>query len=567
MPSVFLSEIILITIAAFIGGYAARSVKLPPVLGYIVSGVIFGIIGKNFFQSYDSLVTLSQFGVSLLLFTLGFEISLDVISRLNKKIFIVGIMQVILMAAVIFPIIFLLGLPVKIAILFSVLFSFSSTALVVKILEEKGLLNDYPGNNVFIYLFIQDLFIVPVIFLLPFLFSKGGITSSSILSFVITSAKPLFLFVLILIASKYLLSRLLKLLFRYPSHELTILATIFTATLSILVFSYLGLPQSIAAFLAGVLISEQGKNLAPLTEIRPFRDLFLVLFFVVIGMLLDFPFFIHHLPLILALSILVVFVKFIVVYLILRFAKYSPSSSVFISSYMSNIGELSVVVGQIAFVTLLISRNDYNLLLSVFILSLLYVPLWIKYSRKGAEKMARLGILNRILPKETRMSDSPSIHHFKNHVVICGHGRVGREVRSMLDLAAIPYVVLDFNRKVIDDLAKESKYAIYGDPTDTEILKASFIEDAKVLVVAVPDSFSQKKIIDSALKLNPKILIICRSHVESDRYDLINLGVNTIIVPEMEAGFRIGEEVLDLFDVKREDSESFTKRLRRQHLL
>lgn len=565
MPSVFLSEVILITVAAFIGGFLARTIKFPPVLGYIASGIIFGIIGKNTFQSYESLVGLSQIGISLLLFTLGFEISLDKLKNVNKKIFLIGIFQTILITAFLLPVFFLFNLALSVSILFAILASFSSTAVIVKLLEEKGLLNDFPGNNVFIILLIQDLFIIPIIFLLPIIFGKSQVTGLSIVGFIISAVKPLGIFVALLIASRFLLSRFMNLLFRYPSHELTILATIFTAALSIYLFSSVGLPQTIAAFLAGVLISEQGKNLAPLTELRPFRDLFLVLFFVLTGMLLNFDFLVNNFLTIIILLMLIIAIKFIVIYVSLRFSRFSPSSSVFISSHLTNIGEFSVVIGQIAFLSGFLTTNDYNLLLSFFVLSLISIPVWTNYARTITERLARTGILAKVLPKENLEPEMSQ--KFSNHVVICGHGRVGREVRALLDLANIPYVVVDFNRKIISDLVSSGKYAIYGDPTDKEILQATFISEARVLVIAVPDGFSQKQIVNSALKLNPSIIIVCRSHVESDKYDLINMGVNTIVVPELEAGLRIGHEVLDLFGVSTGDIDSFIKRLRRTHLL
>lgn len=567
MPSVFLSEIILITIAAFVGGFIARTVKLPPVLGYIVSGVIFGIIGKSFFESYDSFVTLSQFGVALLLFTLGFEISLDSLLKINKRVIIVGILNVVIVAILLFPLLLFFGLKENVAILFSLLFSFSSTAVIVKILEEKGLLNNFPGNNVFIYLLLQDLFIIPAIFFLPLLFSSGHVSIISVGGFLVAAVKPLIIFLVILLLSRIFLSRFISLLFRYPSHELTILATIFTATLSILLLSSVGLPPSIAAFLAGVLISEQGKNLTPLAEIRPFRDLFLVLFFVITGMLLNFTFFVQNLPLVIGLAMLVIFVKFLVIYLLLRLSHHSPSSSVFVSSHMANVGEFSIVIAQIAFLSAFISPRDYNLALSVFILSLAFIPIVLKYGRSFAEIIARTGLLGKIIAEDMDAQQVPSAQKFENHVVICGHGRVGREVRSMLELANISYVVIDFNRKVINDLTATARFAIYGDPTDEDILKASFIETARTLVIAVPDTFSQKRIIDLALKLNPKIAILCRSHIERDRYDLINMGVNTIIMPELEAGLRIGEEVLAQFNIGEEHIAYYIKRLRREHLL
>ena len=269
----FINEIVLLVVAAFIGGFVARSVKLPPVVGYLISGIIFGVVGRNFIPSYQSLFELSQIGISLLLFTLGFEVSLQSLRRVNRKIIGIGVLQVVLTSVLIFPVLLLSHFPLPVAVLFSILFSFSSTAVILKILEEKGMINNFPGNNVFIVLLIQDLFIVPVIFLIPLIFNTHFIFPNSIVNFLVAGIKPLLAFLLMLIVSRVFLSRLFKLLFRYPQQELTILATIFTAVLSIGILNYAGLPQSIAAFFAGVIISEEGKNLAPLASIRPLRDI------------------------------------------------------------------------------------------------------------------------------------------------------------------------------------------------------------------------------------------------------------------------------------------------------
>lgn len=564
MPSVFLSELILIITAAFIGGFVARSLKLQPVIGYIVGGIIFGIIGKNFFASYNSLVALSQVGISLLLFTLGFEISLDALKKIKKKVFVVGIANVILTAFFLYPLLVFFGLTSNVAILFALLFSFSSTAVIVKILEEKGLLANFPGNNVFIYLLIQDLFVIPVIYLVPVLFNSQS-TNFAGFEFLLAIAKPIILFAIILVVSRLLLPKFLNFLFRYPSHELTILATIFSAAFSIFILTAVGLPGTIAAFLAGILISDQGKNLTPLAEIRPFRDLFLVLFFVMTGMLLNFPFFLSNLPFVLGICILVILVKFVVIYLLLRLSHHSPSSSVFISSHLANVGEFAIVIAQLAFISKFISDKEYNLALSVFILSLLFIPVWLKIFRGVFEKAARLGFLGKILNEDN--GAAVTFEKFENHVVICGHGRVGRETRAMLELANIPFVIIDFDKRAINELIEANKYAIYGDPTDEDILKATFLQNAKALVIAVPDSFSQKRIVTLAVKMNPKITIFCRSHVEDDRFDLINLGVNTIVMPEREAGLRIGVEVLDEYKVKPEQISSYASRIRREHLI
>ncbi len=566
MHEAFINEIILIVIAAFIGGFVARTIKLPPVVGYLVSGIIFGVVGKNFITSFDSIFALSQIGVSLLLFTLGFEMSLESLRKINKKVLLAGVLQVCFTALVLFPALLLFKFSVPVAILFSLIFSFSSTAVVVKILEEKGMLANFPGNSVFIFLLIQDLFIVPVIFLMPLLFESTFIFPETLIQLAITLVKPLVIFILIYLFGRIFLSRLLHLLFRYPSHEFTILATIFTAVLSIGLLTSVGIPESIAAFLAGVLVSEEGKNLAPMSSIRPFRDILLVTFFVMMGMLVDINFLVQNLPFIILLTLIVLIIKFSVIFLILRNFKFLPSANIFISSHLNNVGELAAVIGQVAFMEKYINEKTYENLLAVFILSLIAIPFWLKATKLIYSRYKTNPYVKKMMGESHYFKNS-SYEEIENHVVICGHGRVGKEVRSLLEMGEVPYVVLDFDKSVVDELVSNSKNALYGDPTDTDILRAAGIEKAKILVVAVPDSFSQRILIKTALKINPKLVILCRSHVDEDKYELVNLGVNTIVLPEFEAGLRIGKKVLELLGFEQKDTNSMLARLRKFHLV
>lgn len=567
MSAHFLTEIILIITAAFIGGFTARSLRFPPILGYIISGVIFGAIGRNFFESYQTLLNFSSIGVSLLLFSLGFEISLDSLKKIDKKVLLVGIVQLLLVALMLFPILMVFNFSVQVASLLALLFSFSSTVVVVKILEEQGKLHDFPGNHVFIFLLIQDLFVVPVLFLIPLLFAKHGISIENLGTFFVASIKPLLIFLGILIFSRFFLSRFLNILYRYPSHELTILATIFIAAVSIGLLQYVGLPQSIAAFLAGILISEEGKNLAPLSEIRPFRDILLVVFFVLTGMLLDPLYITSHIVFIVSLTLVVLLVKFVGTYFTLRNSGYLGIPSSFIAAHMTNIGEFAVVIGQIALMEKVISQEIYFSVLSVFILSFIIAPFLMKYELHIGRGLSKFGLMQKLFGSSYDTFENASTEKLNNHVVICGHGKVGKEVRHLLDYAQIPYIVIDFNKQIISQLIQQSKIALYGDPTDEDVLKSAGIENARAVVITVSDSMSQKKIIKTTLSLNPNAIIICRSHIEHDKIDLANLGVNAIVMPEFEAGIRIGREVLNVFGVKEDNLSVLIKKLRREHFL
>ena len=566
MHASFINELIILVVAAFIGGFVARTIKLPPVVGYLVSGILFGVVGKNFIPSYESLFSLSQIGVSLLLFTLGFEVSFTTLTRISKKIILASVFQIVLTSILILPVLLLFHFSFQIAVLFSVLFSFSSTAVILKILEEKGMVSNFPGNNVFIILLIQDLFIVPVIFLIPLLFNPHFRFPETFITFLITSIKPLIAFIAMYIVSRVFLSKLFHLLFRYPQQELTILATIFTSVVSVGILTYAGLPQTIAAFFAGVLISEEGKNLAPLSSIKPLRDILLVLFFVMIGMLVNGVTLISSLPVIVVATILLLTIKFFVTFFILRFFKFLPSANIFISSNLSNIGEFAVVVAQIAFVSHFITADNYENLLAIFIVSLILIPVVNWTTKTIFEKYKHTKFVKRFMGDSHYYMRS-TFEKIENHVIILGHGRVGGEVRNLLDMGEIEYVVVDFDRRIIDALSKNMKNGLYGDPTDVDVLKSAGIKNAKILVVALPDSYSQKVIIKTALHLNPKLIVLCRSHVDEDKYELVNLGVNTIVIPEFEAGLRIGKKVLELLGFSEKNTIEMLRRLRKFHFV
>lgn len=559
-----LNELLILIIAAFIGGFAARSLSLPPILGYIVSGIIFGTVGRVLFPSYASLLSLSQFGITLLLFTLGFEISFEKLKNIKKNIILLSLFQIFLSTLIFIPLLLFFGIELKTSILFSVIFSFSSTAVIVKVLEEKGLLNDFPGNNILVMLLVQDMCAVPVILFLPILFSKTSMTFSDLGLFVFALFKALVIFTLIFIFSKYFLPRIANLIFKYPSHELNILATIFISVLSIGLLTGIGLPETIAAFLAGVLISEEGKNLAPLAEIRPIRDILLVLFFVLTGMLLNLSFVFSNIILILVLSVLLLFMKFASTYILFRFFGFVPSSSLFVSSYLANIGEFSVVIAQFSLLAGYISNNDYNILLALFIFSLLVVPFWTDYITHFESYISKIKFLKIILGDESYAFKNFQSEDIENHVIICGHGRVGSQIRSILDYAGIKYVVIDYNRNTISNLSNSNKMVIYGDPSNDEVLLSAKIKKAKILVIAVPDTATQIRIVNIALDLNPKIFIFCRSRLEKDKLQLINLGVNSIISPEFEAGIKIGSEALHLFGIPDESIKYLVNKLRKE---
>jgi CPA2 family monovalent cation:H+ antiporter-2 len=272
------------------------------------------------------------------------------------------------------------------------------------------------------------------------------------------------------------------------------------------------------------------------------------------------------LPVIIVATILILLVKFLVLFVILRYFSFLPAANVFIASHLDNIGEFAVVIAQIAFISRFISPLDYQNLLAIFITSLLLIPLITGLSKRLYERYKNSPVLKNFMGDAHYFMKS-AYDEIENHVIILGHGRVGKEVRNLLEMGEIEYVVVDFDRRTIDELSASMKNALYGDPTDTDVLKSAGIKKAKILVVALPDSFTQKVIIKSALRLNPKLIVLCRSHIDEDKYELVNLGVNTIVIPEFEAGLRIGKKVLELLGFSEKNTLDLLGKLRKFHFV
>jgi CPA2 family monovalent cation:H+ antiporter-2 len=213
-----------------------------------------------------------------------------------------------------------------------------------------------------------------------------------------------------------------------------------------------------------------------------------------------------------------------------------------------------------------INTEKYQSLLSVFIVSLILIPLITHFAKLIFDKYKDTKFVKNFMGDSHYFMRS-AYEKLENHVLILGHGRVGREVRNLLDMGEIPYIVVDYDRKIIDSLSKNMKNALYGDPTDEDVLKGAGVKNARILVVALPDSFSQKIIIKNSLHLNPKLIVLCRSHIDEDKYELVNLGVNTIVIPEFEAGLRIGKKVLELLGFGDKKTLELLSRLRKFHYI
>jgi CPA2 family monovalent cation:H+ antiporter-2 len=556
----------IILLAAFLGGFLAKKAKQPAVLGYLLAGIVIGGIAGKFLPDKGSISFLAEIGVALLMFTLGLELSFSKLRKVGEVAFWGGMVQILLViiaSILIFP---YFGFDFYSSLFLGCAFSLSSTAIVVKLLSERGEIDTLPGEIMLGWLLVQDLAVLPMVVILPTI----AISGASFWLLALSILKAVGFLAVVIFVGKQLVSVFISKIADLGSRELLLLSVVAFCLLTAIVTSAFGLSIALGAFLAGLLIAETAESHAIFSEIRPLRDLFSIIFFVSLGMFLRPEYLWGNILPILATSFLIIVLKLLIVTILVFYLGYHTKTAIIVGLGLVQVGEFAFVLSRIGSNLGLIDNNVYSLILSVAIVTILLTP-WLVggapkfyfWARRVSQK--RLPRLYYLL--FTRYDHRLTIPELplENHVVICGHGRVGSWLGRALELLEIPYIVIDYNHKIIKNLKEKRIKAVYGDPADIDVLDYAQVDKAKIVVVAIPDQATQEVVVTNCQTLNPKVKIICRAHQKEAQSRLSALGVSWIIQPEFEASLSIIHRVLQFFGVTREEVAGKIKRIKIEH--
>lgn len=549
-------DLLIILCTALLFGYLARKIKQPAITGYVIGGAVVSLLGGKLLT--NSISTLADIGVILLMFTLGVEFSFRRLTKIKNIVVWGAIAQIVIFSIVFIGVsLFLFQLSFYQALFLSLAFSLSSTAITVKLLFDRGETDTLHGEILTGWLLIQDLAVIPLWVLLPNIaqiFAKGGfdlkvvawdlflnlLKSGIILYFVFWLGKRIVPFIL---------SRVAK----TNTRELFLITIVLLISAVALGVSFVGLSPALGAFIAGLLIAETVEHVEVFAETRPLRDILSIIFFVSLGLLFNAQFLFSHFFYIAALTGVVLLLKFLVVIRLMAFFGFHSRISFLTAIGLTSVGEFAFILGRFGLVNNYLSDYSYQILLSTSVLTMIFSPWLISGENYFYSRI--YSFLKKYFPflfDKLFTGNEPTVNvyeklAFTDHVVICGHGRVGSHISKILDRAQIPYVVVDFNQKVVSDLKRHAVNAIYGDPSEIDVLDYAKVDKAKVIVIAVPDRHSQEIIIRNSLQLNSEIVIICRSHHEEDANRLYALGAHSIIMPEFEAAIHMGGVLLKLY--------------------
>ena len=547
------TDLILLVVTAFFSGLLMQRLGQPLILGYILTGIAFGPYTGGFaLTSVNEIELLAEIGVALLLFALGLEFSLKDLKPV-KKIALIGTpIQIILTIGMGYGIGQLMGWDAKSSLWLGALVSLSSTMVLLKTLMNQGWLGTLSSKVMVGMLIVQDLAVVPLIVLLPMLNdpSLGWISLElAILKTVV------FLAGMILFGT-----RLLPLIMRYIAHlgsrELFLLA-ITAIGLGVGYLTYLvGLSFAFGAFVAGMVLSESDYGHQALSDIIPVRDLFGLLFFASVGMLLNPGFLLDHWKQVLMLVLIVSLGKGIIFALLARIFKYGNVVPLAVGLGLFQVGEFSFVLAQVGVSTNSISHEVYSLVLTTAIITMFLTPI---ISGQTAHLYA---LSKRWFQHEPLDTINYPKSGLRNHVIIVGGGRVGFRIAQVLKRLSVPMLIIELDQLRVERAKHADIPVVFGDAGHEVVLEAAEAASARLLIITTPEIVITQTIVERARKVNSEIQVVARAPGVEFLEEFKKLNISEVVIPEFEAGLEMARKALVHLHIPAAKIQHYTESLR-----
>ncbi|MCZ6696092.1 MAG: cation:proton antiporter [Acidobacteria bacterium] len=565
-PVDLIGLLVFLLIVACVVLFILTRLRLPPVIGYLVSGVLLGPHVLGSLDRSDTIATLAEIGVLLLMFTLGLEFDTRYFLRIRRVALGAGLTQILLTLLVALLAGLALGWTVRSSLFMGCVIALSSTAVTLKTLMQQGRLDTVPGRVTVAILILQDLAIVPMMILLPI----GGSTPLEIGTEVLSAvARAVILLVLTFVLSRYLMPRFMNLMASSRSQELLLLVTL-SVCLGMAWFSHLlGVSYALGAFLAGLILGGSEYAHQTTAQVIPFRDVFMGLFFVAMGMLLDPRYVVEHWPAVLLFVGIILIGKTIIAAAAITGFGFAPRISLQVGLNLAQVGEFSFLLALMGLRENLINEADYKLAIAASVLSMIVAPILIQFS----PRLASLGaeVISGLLPALERMSGPASSRDLgagpeepvlSKHVVIIGYGTVGRALGEVLRANQVPFCALELDPSTVREYRHRGHPVIYGDAGSEELLKIVNLQRARFLALTLPDAVMERSVIKRARAMNPNLFIIARGRRESRDEAFYLDGADEVIHETFETGIEFIARILRRLNVPKQQVERQVARAR-----
>lgn len=542
---------LLYLLAAVLGVVVCRSLKLPPILGYLAVGIVIGPNALALAQSSTGVQHLGEFGVVFLMFVIGLEFNLHKLRAMRNHVFGLGLLQVVLTMTLVTlgSLALTLLLPHywpmswQTALALSGALAMSSTAIVIKLMADRLEMESEHGKRVMGVLLFQDLAVVPLLVLIPAL---GASAENLIPALGLASFKAAALITILLVGGQRVMRWWLTLVARRKSEELFVL-NLLLVTLGLAWLTELaGLSLALGAFIAGMLVSETEFKHQVETDIRPFHDVLLGLFFITIGMMLDWREVVTHWPLVLVLISLPVLFKLALVAALAKALGATHGVALRTGLYLAQAGEFGFVLLSLAQGNGLIPASLFNPILASMVLSMLATPFIILYSNAIVMKLVSSEWLQQSLQMTTIARKSISSN---KHVIICGYGRCGQNLGRMLEREGIPYMAMDLDPDRVRQAAAAGESVVFGDAVRLQALIAAGLARASAVVITYLNTPSALKVLANTRTHAPMVPVIVRTQDDHDLERLQAAGATEVVPEAIEGSLMLASHTLALVGV------------------
>ncbi len=535
--------------------FISSKLRLPTIIGFFLAGILVGPSGLHLF-TYEQVELVAEFGIILLMFTIGLDISIKNLLSMKKIVLIGGGVQVLLTTLAVWLLLQAVGLPSGASLLVGMMAATSSTAIVLNIYQNNGQIDARHGKIALGILIFQDLAVIPMMLITPMLAEAG---SFDITSSLIQLAIGMTALVIVLVAALYIVPRILDKIAAQRSRELFIISVLTICFGIAWILSLNGVSLSLGAFLAGVAISGSEYSHEVIGLIMPIRDILTSFFFISVGMLLSISYMIQNILLIVALLILLILGKTFITTISAKAAGAATGTALLSGIGLAQIGEFSFVLGTTGISLGILTNDLYQTFLAIAILSMTITPFAIGAAPKITAKLAR----PKIPADRPDFADSQTCSiKPSNHVIVVGYGVAGKYVIRALKKVGKPYLIIEMNPETVKHVKQTGEHIIYGDAGHETLLEYAGITRASTLVITIPDTTAIKNILSNARRLNPKIPIITRSKYISDTTTLFRLGADEVIADEREAAIQISRRIFANENIADTDLVQYIKQIR-----
>ncbi|MDO7852509.1 cation:proton antiporter [Hymenobacter convexus] len=541
-------------------------IKLPSIIGFLVTGMLAGPYALGLVKLPAKVDNVAEMGVIMLMFTIGLEFSVQSLGRIKRAVFLGGTLQVGLTVAAVAVLGVAAGNTFSSSVFWGFLLSLSSTAIVLRLMQERMEVESVHGQIVLAILLFQDLAVVPMMLLIPLL--SGQASGNPALALVLMGAKILGVVAVVGLGVRYLMPKVLLAVARTRSRELFLLTIIGTCLGVAVLTQQAGLSLALGAFLAGLIISESEYSYEAVSSVLPFREVFASFFFVSIGMLFDVHVLLAHPVEIVLLTVGVILLKMLLTPVATAFLRAPVNEVLLTGMALAQVGEFAFVLSRAGLQAGLIKPDSYQIFLAISVLTMCATP--------GVLALARpvVGWVMRLpwpLELEQRLHVSPKpptpalaveAPPLTDHLVVVGYGLNGRNLVRAAKFAHLPHIILEADADKVHRGLKRGERIIYGDVTHEHVLEHLGVARARVVVVAISDPSASLRAVAAIRRLNPLVCILVRSLYVYERKSLYHVGATEVIAQEQETSMEVLAHVLARFLVPLADIEEVIGELR-----